>query len=148
MRWTISTHLRDSVRSTLSKSDHNFEVLTSSGRIYTENPDVFLVDMSGDRVITRYTNDVFDPAKANLSYINNSLFQNFSYLEMPVIFRYKLIDKSIDFNLIGGLSYNLLVNNSVHAVIDGSKYNIGKTAGLNPVHGKQFCGNGNGIQHL
>jgi len=116
-----------------TKGDHNFEVLTSSGRIYTENTDVFLRDNSGDRVLTLYTNDVFDPAKANLSYLDNSLFQNFSYLEMPVILRYKVIDKSIDFNLIGGFSYNLLVSNSVHAVIDGSKYNIGKTAGLNPL---------------
>jgi hypothetical protein len=116
----------------LSKGDPNFEVQTSSGRIYTENPDVFLIDMSGERVMTKYTNDVFDPLKAKLSYINNSLFQNFSYLEMPVILRYKIIDKNIDFNLIGGLSYNLLVNNSVHTVIDGSKYNVGKTAGLNP----------------
>jgi hypothetical protein len=114
-----------------TKGDHNFEVLTSSGRIYTENTDVFLLDNWGDRVLTRYTNDVFDPSKANLSYLNNSLFQNFSYLEMPVILRYKLVDKSIDFNLIGGLSYNLLVNNTVQTVIDGSKYNIGKTAGLN-----------------
>lgn len=116
----------------LSKGDHNFEVMTSSGEIYTENPDVFLIDMSGDRVMTKYTNDVFDPLKSKLSYINNSLFQNFSYLEMPVIIRYKLIDKSIDFNLIGGLSYNLLVGNSVHTVIDGSKYNVGRTAGVNP----------------
>jgi hypothetical protein len=115
-----------------TKGDHNFEVLTASGRIYTENSDVFLSDNMGDRVLTRYTNDVFDPAKANLSYINNSLFQNFSYLEMPFILRYKLIDKTVDFNLIGGLSYNLLVNNSVNTVIDGNKYNIGKTAGLNP----------------
>jgi hypothetical protein len=115
-----------------TKGDHNFEVMTSSGRIFTENPDVFLLDNAGDRVITKFTNDVFDPTKAKLSYINNSLFQNFSYLEMPVIVRYKLIDKSIDFNLIGGLSYNLLVNNSVHTVIDGSKYNIGKTEGINP----------------
>jgi hypothetical protein len=114
-----------------TKGDHNFEVLTSSGRIFTENADVFLKDYSGDRVVTRYTNDVFDPAKADLSYINNSLFQNFSYLEMPVILRYKLIDKTVDFNLIGGLSYNLLVNNTVNTVVDGSRYNIGKTAGLN-----------------
>ncbi len=115
-----------------TKGDHNFEVLTSSGKIYTDNADVFLLDYSGDRVLTRYTNDVFDPTKANLSYINNSLFQNFSYLEMPVILRYKLIDKVVDFNLIGGLSYNLLINNTVNTVVDGSKYNIGKTAGLNP----------------
>ncbi len=116
-----------------TKGDHNFEVLTSNGTIYTDNADVFLRDNSGDRVQTMYTNDVFDPAKANLSYINNTLFQNFSYLEMPVIFRYKLVDKSIDFNLIGGLSYNLLVNNSVHTVIDGSRYNVGKTEGMNPL---------------
>ncbi len=116
-----------------TKGDHNFEVLTSSGTIYTDNADVFLRDNSGDRVQTMYTNDVFDPAKANLSYINNTLFQNFSYLEMPVIFRYKLVDKSIDFNLIGGLSYNLLVNNTVHTVIDGSRYNVGKTEGMNPL---------------
>jgi hypothetical protein len=45
---------------------------------------------------------------------------------MPVIFRYKLVDKSIDFNLIGGLSYNLLVNNSVHTVIDGVNMLSGK----------------------
>jgi hypothetical protein len=115
-----------------AKSDHNFEVLTSGGVIYTENNDVFLLDNSGERVLTRYTNDVFDPAKANLSPVNNSLHQTFSYLEMPLILRYKLIDKSIDFNLIGGLSYNLLVNNSVHTFIDGKKYSVGETEGLNP----------------
>jgi hypothetical protein len=114
-----------------TKGDHNFEVLTSSGKIYTENPDVFLTDVAGDRVVTIYSNDVFDPTKANLSYIDGTLFQNFSYIEMPFIVRYKVIDKIIDFNLIGGLSYNLLVNNSVHAMIDGSRYDIGKTAGLN-----------------
>jgi len=114
-----------------TKGDHNFEVMTTSGPIFTSNPDVFLADIGGDRVVTKYTNDVFDPGKANLSYINSSLFQNFSYLEMPVFVRYKLIDKSLDFNLVGGLSYNLLINNSVHAMIDGSKYDVGKTAGLN-----------------
>jgi hypothetical protein len=114
-----------------TKGDHNFEVLTSSGLIYTENSDIFLRDNLGDRVLTRFTNDVFDPDKAHLSYINSSLYQNLSYLEMPVVLRYKLIDKSIDFNLIGGLSYNLLVNNSVNTIIDGNKYNVGKTAGLN-----------------
>jgi hypothetical protein len=116
-----------------TKGDHNFEVVTASGRIYTDNSDVFLRDISGDRVLTRYTNDVFDPVKSDLSYLSNSLYQNFSYLEMPFILRYKLIDKSIDFNLIGGVAYNFLVSNNVHTVIDGNRYNIGKTEGLNPI---------------
>lgn len=115
-----------------TKGDRNFMVLTSAGRIYTENADVYLVDKAGDRVLTRYTNDVFDPFKSNLSYLNNSLYQNFTYIEMPVMLRYKVIDKSIDFNLIGGFSYNMLVNNSVHTIIDGNRYSVGKTDGLNP----------------
>lgn len=114
-----------------AKGDHNFEVLTSNGLIYTSNPDVFLRDRTGDRVLTRFTNDVFDPNKANLSYMSGTLYQNFSYLEMPVILRYKLIDRTIDFNVIGGLSYNLLVNNSVQARAGGVKYNIGTTE-MNP----------------
>jgi len=116
-----------------TKGDHNFEVLTSNGTIYTNNVDVFLLDRAGDRVLTRYTNDVFDPLKSELQYLNNSLRQSFSYLEMPVILRYKLLDKVLDLNVIGGLSYNLLVSNNVYATIDGGRYPVGKTEGLNPV---------------
>lgn len=116
-----------------TKGDHNFEVLTSSGKVYTSNRDIFLMDGYGDRVLTRYTNDVFDPVKADLKYLNSSLHQSFSYVEMPVILRYKLVDKALDVNLIGGLSYNLLINNSVYTMIDGSRYVIGKTEGLNQI---------------
>ncbi len=115
-----------------TKGDHNFEVLTSSGTIYTNNADVFLFDGVGGRVQTRYTSDVFDPTKASLQYMNNSLHQSFSYLEMPFFLRYKLLDGTVDFNLIGGLSYNMLVNNSVYAVIEGGRYQVGKTEGVSP----------------
>ena len=114
-----------------TKSDRNFEVLTTKGRVYINNSDVFLLDSrSDDRIITRYTNDFFDPAKADLQLIDNSLRQNFSYLELPVIVRYKLIDKKMDFNLVGGLSSNFLVNNSVYAALDGDRYQVGKTEGM------------------
>jgi hypothetical protein len=115
-----------------NKGDNNFEVLTSNGIVTTSNSDVFLMaDGSGDRIITSFTKDVFDPQKASLDYISNTMRQSFSYLELPVFLRYKLVDKTLGFNLIGGLSYNLLVNNSVYTVIDGNKYMIGTTEGLN-----------------
>jgi len=117
-----------------TKGDRNFEVLTTSGTVYTNNADVFLLSNgSGNKVITSYTNDVFDPEKASLHYINSTMRQTFSYLELPVVLRYKVVDKTIDLNLIGGLSYNILVNNSVYTLSEGSKYLIGKTEGLNPV---------------
>jgi hypothetical protein len=117
----------------VTKGDHNFEVLTTNGTVYTSNPDVFLSATGSERVITVYTNDVFDPKKASLQPVSTSLNQNFSYLELPVLLKYKIVDKMIGINLIGGLSYNLLVNNSVYTTIDGNKYSIGKTQGLNPL---------------
>jgi hypothetical protein len=117
-----------------SKGDRNFTLRTANGMVYTNNPDVFLRDnAAGNRIITMYTNDIFDPAKANLKYLDNSLRQNFGYLEVPVILRYKVIDKSVDLNIIGGVSSNVLVANSVYASIDGQKYEVGKTEGLNMI---------------
>jgi hypothetical protein len=126
-----------------TKGDHNFEVLTTNGTVYTNNADVFLsADGPGERISTNYTNDVFDPKKASLQYINNTLKQDLSYLELPVFLRYKLVDKTIDLNLIGGIAYNMLVNNSVFTTIDGEKYPIGKTEGLNPVSFSSSLGMG------
>jgi hypothetical protein len=115
-----------------SKGDHNFEVLTTTGTIFINNKDVFLTSGGNDqRIITAYNNDIFDPKKASLNYLNNSIQQNFSYLELPVILKYKIVDKAIDLNMTGGLSYNMLVGNSVYTVVDGTKYAFGETKGLN-----------------
>jgi hypothetical protein len=126
-----------------SKGDHSFEVLTSNGTIYTRNADVFLSATGPvDRISTNYTSDVFDPSKVNLQYINSTINQNFSYLELPVLVRYKVIDRTIDLNLIGGVSYNLLVNNSVYTTVNGSKYPIGETEKLNPLSVSSTLGMG------
>jgi hypothetical protein len=117
-----------------TKGSHNFEVLTSAGTIFTSNPNVFLSGNGADsRILTAYTNNVFDPRKASLQQVNNSLDQSLSFLELPVVLRYKLVDKTIGINLIGGLSYNLLVHNSVYTTLDGNKYPIGDTRGINPL---------------
>ena len=115
-----------------AKGSHNFAVLTSSGPVFTSNADVFLLaDGSKDRVLSQYTIDVFDPKKASLRYIDNSIIQSFSYLQMPVMLRYKFIDKTLDFNLIGGVSSDLLIGNSAYAREGGDKIPLGTTIGLN-----------------
>lgn len=117
-----------------AKGDRTFEVLTASGTVYTTDADIFLSDkLSGDRVLTSYTGDVFDPVKADLQLLGNSLNQSFSYLELPFILRYKVIDKTFDFNIIGGLSSNFLVSNAVYASSADGKQQIGETSGLNPI---------------
>jgi hypothetical protein len=114
-----------------TKTARNFEVQTSSGTIFSDNIDIYLSDGSGERVSTVYTIGVFDPDKSDLQYLNNSVLQNFRYLEMPIMLRYKIFDKKIDLNFIGGISYNLLVNNHVYTLDNGKKLQVGKTDGLN-----------------
>ncbi|MCU0363192.1 MAG: outer membrane beta-barrel protein, partial [Bacteroidales bacterium] len=127
----------------MTKGSRNFEVLTTNGTVFTNNADVFLLaEGGGDRVQTSYTSDHFDPVKANLQYLNNSLQQNFSYVELPILLRYKFVDRTIDLNLIGGISYNMLVGNNVFTYIDGDKYNIGKTEGLSPISFSSSIGMG------
>jgi hypothetical protein len=115
-----------------AKGGHNFEVLTTNGTVYTNNPDIFLFEQgNSNRIITNINNNVFDPQKASLDYLNNTMRQSMSYVELPVYLRYKVVDRTLDFNLIGGFSYNILVDNSVYTVIDGNKYVIGTTGDLN-----------------
>jgi hypothetical protein len=114
-----------------SKGSGSFAVHTSDGPIVAENNDIYLTNgNSVNRVTSIYSSDVFDPAKAGLTFINSSIYQNFNYLEVPFILRFKLIDKTIGMNLIGGISYNQLLNNSAYTLSDGNKYFIGSTDGL------------------
>jgi hypothetical protein len=117
----------------VTKGSHSFEVLTANGTVYANNPDVFLSATGAERVVTAYTKDILDPKKASLQPVSSSLDQNFSYLEFPVVLRYKLLDKTIGINLIGGLSYNVLVNNTVTTTLNGNSYSVGDTKGLNPL---------------
>ncbi|MBM3419802.1 MAG: PorT family protein [Bacteroidetes bacterium] len=116
-----------------SKGSGNISVTTSAGTILSDNPDLYIADHAGGRVTTAYSRDVFDPVKANLPYASGEIVQSFGYLEMPIMLRYKLIDRMVDLSLTGGVSYGLLIANSVHATtISGEKIEVGRTGGVNP----------------
>ena len=126
-----------------SKGGSNFEVLTVNGTVYTSNPDIFLNSYNlPERIITNYTNDVFDPVKANLSYVSSTIHQDLSFLELPVMVRYKVVDRKLGLNLIGGISYNFLMGNSVYALQDEGRYPVGTTEGLNAVSVSSSIGMG------
>ena len=115
-----------------SKGDYNFEVVTGTGPVLTRNGDVFLSSPGQPgRVLSSVNNDVFDPRKANLQYLGNSIIQNFSYIEMPLVLRYKIIDRNIDLNMSGGVSYNLLVGNTAFTPTASGKFPLGETMGVN-----------------
>ncbi len=99
------------------------------------NSEYVIVDEKSSRVnnLSSYkgTVDLKDPMFNNL---DAEIQQSFQYVEVPVLLRYKLIDKNIDFNIIGGLGANFLIGNDVYLKYADNKEVIGKTDGVSSVN--------------
>lgn len=114
-----------------AKGVNDIVVTTSTGRIVATNPDLYVFDNAGNRVSTAYGANVFDPVKSELPYAGNNMIQNLGFIEMPLMVHYKFIDRKIDLSLVGGLSYSVLVGNSVYATtFSGEKIYAGFTEGV------------------
>lgn len=70
------------------------------------------------------------------------LIQQFEYIEIPFIARYKVIDRKIDFNVMGGLSTNFLVANDVYLNSVDKSNRVGKTDGVNAINYSSTIGLG------
>ncbi len=70
------------------------------------------------------------------------ILQQFEYLEVPLILRYRVIDRRLGFHFLGGLSSNFLVGNSAYYLDGGNKEQIGTTGNLRPVNYSSVVGLG------
>ncbi len=70
------------------------------------------------------------------------ILQEFQYLELPLILRYRVIDRRLGFHFLGGLSSNFLVGNSAYYQEGGDKEPIGTTGNLRPVNYSSVVGLG------
>ena len=62
------------------------------------------------------------------------MVQNFGYLEVPVELHYRLLDRKLGINLIGGVSSLFLTGNSVTLVADNTSTSMGEANNLNEVN--------------
>lgn len=73
---------------------------------------------------------------------NGEIIQNFEYIEIPLIVRYKIIDRKVGLNLLGGLSTNLLVGSDAYYKENGNKEKIGETIDIKPFNYSSIIGAG------
>jgi hypothetical protein len=64
---------------------------------------------------------------------NYNLEQQAGYLEIPLVVRYKIIDRRMDFLLLGGINTNVLMSNNASLVDNKEIIANGKIEGLNPL---------------
>jgi len=66
----------------------------------------------------------------NMQFNESDVIQNFEYLEVPVILKYKVIDRRLGFNILGGMSTNFLIGSNAFLVSEGNRERIGRTEHL------------------
>ena len=100
--------------------------LASSGGTVTINPQKF------EKVMLREVDVIKDSVPGDYL-VNGSFVQNFDYLEVPFVLKYKMLKSRLSVNLSGGLSPGILVNNRSYFNVDGEKVQTGYTQNIKPV---------------
>lgn len=111
------------------KSSYLYSVETAAGLILAGNTDLYLAD-SKARVGTLIPGNMADPSKYRLTQVGSDIQQVFRYLELPVMIRYKLIDRKVGLNVSGGVAYGFLVDNSAYTGEGSDLIRIGHTEGV------------------
>ena len=75
-------------------------------------------------------NEVTAPSPAR----EGRMVQDFGYLEVPLELHYRLLDRKLGINLIGGVSSLFLTDNSVTLVADNTSTSMGEANNLNEVN--------------
>jgi len=115
-----------------------YHLNTSAGKVDGSRvPDNIITEIEGSHKPGENPDDF----TANTSE-DAKLFQRFDYVEIPMIAKYKIYDKKIDVNIIGGLSTGLLVNNETVIETPGQRENLGDTKNIRQVLNSSLVGLG------
>ena len=64
-------------------------------------------------------------------FIKSSIDQRLGFIEIPLELKYKISDKKMGVNIIGGFSALFLIDNEIYSVLDGNSTLLGKATNIN-----------------
>ena len=104
-------------------------ITNSMGKIVSANNDLFVGNHGGTEAVADY--HMLYPEQMM---VDNSAVESFSqsleYMEIPLNIKYKIIDRSVQVQLIGGVSTNVMINNSISAHTGEGTVEIGEVHDL------------------
>ncbi len=104
-------------------------ISNSMGKIVSAGNDLFVGNYGGSEAVADY--HMLYP---ELMMVDNSIVESFSqsldYMEIPLNIKYKIFDRSVQVQLIGGVSTNVMINNSVSAHTGEGTMEIGEVQDL------------------
>jgi len=105
-------------------------VSNSVGNIVAYSGDIYMNEYKTSAENNADANDVLTNIQASESGIQ----QHLDYLELPFNLRYSVIDRTFELQLVGGMSTNFLVGNSVTAEGPSGREEIGYLSNVNTVN--------------
>ena len=118
--------------STLGNAGSEYEIINSSaGDIVNQQQSGLLVE----DLLESHTYVLDQSADGSLLYMNSSnLVLHFDYLEVPLILKYKILDRKIDLLISAGVSTALLVSNHAYVQNGSDKMQLGTTENIRKVN--------------
>lgn len=118
-------------------------IATSMGNINTQHSSYNLVNSITDDYSVPPTDFMYDNESFYSSNsINSKIYQNIEFIEIPVMLKYKVLNKRFGINLLGGISTSFIVGNSSKLEYENNKYDIGETEDIQPVNYNSTVGLG------
>lgn len=102
------------------------------GGINFKDQSFYFADISSSRIFA--LKGSYDESNVNLlNKTASGLIQHFGYIEVPIVFSYKIIDRMFSMSVKSGIAANFLYTNNVY--LQGSAYtrSIGESAGISPL---------------
>ena len=84
------------------------------------------MEMGGSEVIGTSRDETF--YSLNMDYVSN-----FEYIELPILVRYKIVDRKLGLDVLSGVSTNFLIGNNTSITSEESKLWSGETDDVNPL---------------
>ncbi len=110
-----------------------YQTQSVSGKLSNLNPNI-----AGNTIVIENLSNVNTPFNKIVQKSEGNLNQKLGYIEMPLELTYKILDKKLGIDFIGGMSTMLLNRNEIYLQSSDLNLKIGEANNLNNVH---FSGN-------
>lgn len=122
----------------------NFDVLTREASFensITTTSNSGIIEFSSNEAIisNNPSQEIVLDAENRIAQFDEALIQQFGYIEVPFILRYKILSKKLNVYLLGGFNANILINNNVF-IGKHSNNAVGHTTDINSLIYKSTLG--------
>jgi hypothetical protein len=133
-RWSVQSGMYYSQIGQVNNNALNFKQDNNQYLLFAINTSTGNINVAFEKI----PNDIrkINPPKDTLEAFdlsNVKIVQHFDLFEIPVMIKYRILNKKLGINIAGGLSPAYLLKNETYLQVNSDKYDIGNSSNLNTI---------------